>query len=62
MVEGTPPRGRIYHSTVWTGSEMIVWGGGGPNNTGDRYNPVTNTWTPGSSAGAPAARYYHTAV
>jgi len=21
------PEGRVYHTAVWTGSEMIVWGG-----------------------------------
>ena len=44
------PIGRFAHSVVWTGSEMIVWGGrdqnGTPLNTGARYNPNTDTWTP----------------
>jgi len=32
---------RYYHTAVWTGSEMIVWGGGLPIlNTGGRYNPL----------------------
>ena len=41
------PDGRELHTAVWTGSEMIVWGGssGIPLNTGGRYNPGTNTWT-----------------
>ncbi|MGI8604581.1 MAG: hypothetical protein ACR2OZ_16540 [Verrucomicrobiales bacterium] len=26
---GTPPTGSFNHTAVWTGSEMIVWGGGG---------------------------------
>src|SRR4030095_12489288 len=36
------PAGRIWHTAVWTGSEMIVWGGLGNSgflNTGGRYNP-----------------------
>ena len=37
------PSARSYHTAVWTGSEMIVWGGtAGTNanfNTGGRYNP-----------------------
>ena len=35
------------HTAVWTGSEMIVWGGTGANyfNTGGRYNPNTDSWT-----------------
>ena len=53
-------------SAVWTGTEMIVWGGGqsnfNPIDTGARYNPSTDTWSPMSSAGAPDARYWHTAV
>ena len=32
------PSGRFAHTAVWTGSEMIVWGGnGGSLNTGGRY-------------------------
>src|SRR5258708_4023612 len=52
-----PPKHRHDHIAVWTGTEMIVWGGisfdvdggtdpaGGLNNTGGRYDPVTDTWT-----------------
>jgi N-acetylneuraminic acid mutarotase len=61
-MQGYIPRGRNYHSTVWTGTEMILWGGVGPTNTGDRYNPATNTWAPVSTVGAPAPRYYHSAI
>ena len=45
-----PPRRRAGHTAVWTGSEMIVWGGFEnvfPNpsfNTGARYNPSTDNW------------------
>jgi N-acetylneuraminic acid mutarotase len=60
-----PPEGREQHTTVWTGSEMIVWGGlaidVGILNTGGRYNPSTDTWA-ATNAHAPAARYAHTAV
>src|SRR5947208_3570111 len=41
------PDGRQGHTSVWTGSEMIVWGGqgvGGYLNTGGRYNPATDNW------------------
>src|SRR6266508_5722910 len=51
---------------VWTGNEMIVWGGQDASNqvknTGARYNSSTNTWTPTSTVNAPAARRGHTAV
>src|SRR5439155_192379 len=28
---GTPPVGRWQHTAVWTGSEMIIWGGRNDN-------------------------------
>ena len=39
------PVGRVNHTAVWTGKEMIVWGGGGDLNTGGRYDPSTDSWT-----------------
>jgi N-acetylneuraminic acid mutarotase len=58
------PAARDEHTAVWTGSEMIVWGGnnGLYLNDGGRYNPTANSWTAVSSSGAPAARDEHTAV
>jgi N-acetylneuraminic acid mutarotase len=60
------PADRFNHTAVWTGSEMIVWGGtrdGFINlNTGGRYRPATDTWSDTSTAGAPFARSGHTAV
>src|SRR6266436_374651 len=60
------PSSRDAHTAVWTGTEMIVWGGtqGGNNffNTGGRYNPSTDSWTATSTANAPDARFWHTAV
>ena len=48
---------------MWTGSEMIVWGGSWRHlNTGGRYNPSTDSWTATSTTNAPAARDGHTAV
>ena len=63
-VNGTPPTARFLHTAVWTGSEMIVWGGfgGGYLNDGARYNPAGNSWTAMSTTGAPVGRYSHTAV
>ena len=49
---------------VWTGSEMIVWGGlffdGSDHylNSGGKYNPNTNTWTATSTANAPDGRTF----
>jgi N-acetylneuraminic acid mutarotase len=61
------PDGRVLHTAVWTGSEMIVWGGGNcflscDVNTGGRYNPSTDSWTATSTTNAPDGRHYHTAV
>ena len=59
------PTGRVGHTAVWTGNEMIVWGGtnfSSDFNTGGRYNPNTNSWTPTSTTNVPSARWVHTAV
>ena len=60
------PSARIYHTAVWTGNEMIVWGGGDGNfalsNAGGRYNPVANNWTNTSTTNAPDGRLLHSAV
>jgi len=61
------PSARAGHTAVWTGSEMIVWGGNtGVSpffvNTGGRYNPSTDSWTATSTNNAPDARSEHTAV
>jgi N-acetylneuraminic acid mutarotase len=59
------PAARYLHTAVWTGSEMIVWGGFDGNsdlNTGGRYNPGTNSWTATSTTNAPSGRGSHTAV
>src|SRR5260370_36527719 len=60
------PSPRKWHTGVWTGSEMIVWGGyaGGiitpPLDTGGRYDPLTTTWA--ATTIGPRGRYSHTAV
>ncbi len=56
------PDPRDSHTAVWTGSHMIVWGGGSYLNTGGRYDPVTDTWTPTSTTNAPSPRSLHSAV
>jgi N-acetylneuraminic acid mutarotase len=76
MSTTNPPSARANHTAVWTGTEMIVWGGCGdfsnPDpftfhceqflNSGGRYNPSTNSWIHISSANAPTGRSDHTAV
>src|SRR5205814_1114961 len=59
------PAGRTEHTAVWTGSDMIVWGGTAGFsylNTGGSYNPGADSWTAASTTNAPAARSDHTAV
>ena len=60
------PQGRSGHTAVWTGTEMIIWGGSASNyvvNTGGRYNPSTDLWVPTSTgSNCPAARKGHIAI
>src|SRR5437879_2067532 len=64
------PAGRQLHTAVWTGSEMIVWGGDNGSsflNTGGRYcaslsGSCANNWIPTSTNSAPDCRERHTAV
>jgi len=60
------PSARFSHTAVWTGSEMIVWGGFGTGsgdlNTGGRYDPSTDSWISTSTTHAPEVRESHTAV
>jgi len=61
------PSARQFHSAVWTGNEMIIWGGlvarFTGTNSGVRYNPATDTWTANiTTAGAPVARFGPSAV
>ncbi len=60
------PSARQDHSSVWTGTTMIVWGGRDgtiPFDTGGIYDPATDSWTPtGLGPNVPAARSEHVAV
>jgi N-acetylneuraminic acid mutarotase len=58
------PAARRAHTAVWTGQEMIVWGGsdGTALNTGARYLPASGNWSAVTTSDAPTARLYHTAV
>lgn len=66
---GAPPAASFYGhqaAAVWTGDEMIVWGGEGAGgqylNSGGRYRPNTNSWSPISMVGAPSARLNFTPI
>ena len=60
------PSPRAGHTAIWTGNEMIIWGGtdseGAALNTGARYNPVTKLWKTISITDAPSPRFGHTAI
>ncbi len=61
----TPPETRGGYTMIWTGSELIVWGGvtsGVPIGVGRRHNPTNNFWSALSNVNAPSARRDHTAV
>jgi hypothetical protein len=64
--DGAPSKRRM-HTAIWTGSELIIWGGVGndyrtPYGDGARYDPATDTWSPMSTINAPVARGNHKAV
>ena len=64
-VDENVPSARYLQTNVWTGAEMIVWGGTGSTFfiTGGRYTPSTDSWTPTSTGvNTPVARRDHTAV
>ena len=54
------PAPRGGHFAVWTGSEMIIWGGGGSNGTsyfnGGRYRPTTDSWVATCDQNAPVGK------
>jgi len=60
-MEGAPLP-QVYSTAVWTGREMIVWGGYVPQKNGGRYDPIADRWSPVSTNSAPRGRYGHTAV
>src|ERR1035441_2746867 len=62
--KGAPSK-RCWHTLVWTGKEMIAWGGGNTTKVlgdGGRYNPARDSWRPISTDGAPCSRLGHVAV
>lgn len=71
------PRARADYTAVWTGREVVIWGGDDavpredtgyaptkahPRGDGARYDPAADRWAPVSSQGAPDARTLHSAV
>lgn len=65
-IQGTPPPPRYAHTAVLAGQRIIIFGGKGGKNKALRdlhaLDPVTMTWYQGpEGAGAPFARFNHTA-
>ena len=57
---------RYGHTAVWTGSQMVVWGGslapGVYSSSGSIYTPLSDVWTPVSPVAVPSARTGHSAI
>ncbi len=59
------PGDRNGHTVIWTGAEVVVWGGNvssGQTDTGGIYSLVFDSWDATSLNGAPSPRSSHTAV
>jgi hypothetical protein len=63
MATDGEPSPRFSHSAVWTGKDLIVWGGDVGLNAAKKegdgaiYDPARRQWRPMSMSGAPSARY-----
>src|SRR5205814_437311 len=66
MELGTDPGSRENFTAVWTGTEMLVWGGDAGSiylDTGGRYDPSSDHWSfMGPLNRAPQARAYAKSV
>src|SRR4029453_2972410 len=65
--DNEPAVARANHTAVWTGAEMIVWGGDEPpdtlfTGTGSLLDPAATTWRSTTNTDAPSPRIFHTAV
>ena len=61
------PEARYGHTAIWTGSEMIVWGGNivdpGFTNTGGIFDPEQDEWIRATPlTNAPEGRFIHTGI
>jgi hypothetical protein len=57
MSTSVAPRARNDHAALWTGTEMIVWGGYDGStalSSGGRYDPASDKWTVITTSGAPS--------
>ena len=59
---GSPPTAREQHTAVWTGTEMLIFGGfnsGTVLGDGGRYSPTSDAWVPLAAENRPSPRWYH---
>ena len=63
------PTARASHTAVWTGMEMLIWGGASASNNQPTWPadaagsaPDSMQWTPLPTDGAPRPRSLHTAI
>lgn len=60
------PSARYSHTAIWTGQELVVWGGtsvpGQYLGSGSMYRPDLNQWRATASDAAPVARSGHSTV
>jgi N-acetylneuraminic acid mutarotase len=69
------PEARFQHSAIWTGREMLVFGGYTDSHelyrgayadacvgSGGAYNPAADAWRPISPRGAPSPRFHQAAL
>ena len=62
LAAANPLPARMFHSGIWTGSKMFIWGGDGVSQTGSIHNFTDYVVGPITTINAPAARLYHTGV
>lgn len=58
MATASQPSARAYAAQVWTGRELVVWGGskGAPIASGSAYDPAADRWRKLSTKDAPTGR------
>ena len=58
--QANAPLARADHTAVWSDTEMIIWGGFEPDdsvfqNTGGRYDPISDSWLSTTTYNTPHA-------
>ena len=61
------PQARMSHTAVWTGQELVIWGGLGEGGvyvlqSGASYSPIADRWLTFTESGAPNKRVNHSVI